>query len=204
MLMLSVHHPTKAKLIDATVQLLGELPRDQISSEQILSTSGISKGSMYHHFEDLDHLIEHAMLRKYTDWVDRSIEAITLTLGNAKSSEDVYEKLCAITIQTQDPARRVDRLYRAEVLALAASSPRLARALGKEQQRLTDALADLVRETQEQGFFHKEIDPHVLAVFIQAYTLGKVVDDYSETPMDSDNWNTLINNFLKKTLLKYD
>jgi AcrR family transcriptional regulator len=197
-------HPTKTALIEATRELLESHPRKEISTEQILTKSGISKGSLYHHFEDLEELIEAAILLRYTEWVDGSIEAITQVLRAVKSPDDVYNSLVAITKQTQSPARKPDRVYRAEVLGAAASSPRLAKNLGAEQQRLTDALADLVRETQAKGFFHEDIDPQVLAVFIQAYTFGKVVDDYSENPMNPDNWNALINDFLKKTLLKYE
>ena len=197
-------HPTKTALIEATRELLESHPRKEISTEQILTKSGISKGSLYHHFEDLEELIESATLLRYTEWVDGSIEAITQVLRAVKSPDDVYNSLVAITQQTQSPARKPDRVYRAEVLGAAASSPRLAKNLGAEQQRLTDALADLVRETQAKGFFHEDIDPQVLAVFIQAYTFGKVVDDYSENPMNPDNWNALINDFLKKTLLKYE
>ena len=197
-------HPTKTALIEATRELLESHPRKEISTEQILTKSGISKGSLYHHFEDLEELIESATLLRYTEWVDGSIEAITQVLRAVKSPDDVYNSLVAITQQTQSPARKPDRVYRAEVLGAAASSPRLAKNLGAEQQRLTDALADLVRETQAKGFFHEDIDPQVLAVFIQAYTFGKVVDDYSENPMNPDNWNALIDDFLKKTLLKYE
>lgn len=197
-------HPTKTALIESTRELLETQPRKEISTEQILTKSGISKGSLYHHFEDLEELIEAAILLRYTEWVDGSIEAITQVLRAVKSPDDVYNSLVAITKQTQSPERKPDRVYRAEVLGAAASSPRLAKNLGSEQQRLTDALADLVRETQAKGFFHEDIDPQVLAVFIQAYTFGKVVDDYSETPMNPDNWNALINDFLKKTLLKYE
>jgi len=197
-------HPTKTALIEATRELLESHPRKEISTEQILTKSGISKGSLYHHFEDLEELIEAAILLRYTEWVDGSIEAITQVLRAVKSPDDVYNSLVAITKQTQSPARKPDRVYRAEVLGAAASSPRLAKNLGAEQQRLTDALADLVRETQAKGFFHEDIDPQVLAVFIQAYTFGKVVDDYSENPMNPDNWNALIDDFLKKTLLKYE
>jgi AcrR family transcriptional regulator len=199
-----LHHPTKNALIEATRELLKTNARKDISSEQILNKSGISKGSLYHHFEDLEELLEAAILLRYTEWVDASIESITQVLQAAKSPDDVYKSLVEVTQQTQDPKRRSDRIYRAEVIGAAASSPRLAKNLGTEQQRLTDALADLVRETQAKGFFHQEIDPHVLAVFIQAYTFGKVVDDFSDSPMKPENWNALINDFLKKTLLKYD
>lgn len=194
-------HPTKTKLIETTRELLQNHARSDISTDLILSTSGISKGSLYHHFEDLEALIESAMLLRYTEWVDSSIETITSVLGQVKSAEDVYNMLTEVTRQTQDPKRRVERLYRAEVLGAAGTSPRLAKMLSEEQQRLTDALDDIIREVQEKGFFVKEFDSHALAVFIQAYTLGKVVDDFSANPMDPEKWNALINRFLRYTLL---
>ena len=86
--MASAHHPTKEKLIETTARLLRSKSRAELSSELILSESGISKGSLYHHFEDLDHLIEQAMLKRYTDWVDVSISSMTDLVTRAKSRED--------------------------------------------------------------------------------------------------------------------
>ena len=91
--MASAHHPTKEKLIETTARLLRSKPRAELSSELILSESGISKGSLYHHFEDLDHLIEQAMLKRYTDWVDVSISSMTDLVTRAKSREDLVQIL---------------------------------------------------------------------------------------------------------------
>ena len=91
--MASAHHPTKEKLIETTAHLLRTKSRAELSSELILSESGISKGSLYHHFEDLDHLIEQAMLKRYTDWVDQSIVAMTYILTTGKSAQEIYDAL---------------------------------------------------------------------------------------------------------------
>ncbi|MEN9687303.1 MAG: hypothetical protein RL381_315 [Actinomycetota bacterium] len=196
--MLRDHHPTKTKLIDTTTALLKTFSREEISSEIILKESGISKGSMYHHFEDLDHLIEHAMLRRYSDWVDSSIVGIAQVLTTGNSAEDIYEAAVQMTTRTQDPAMKTERMYRAEILGMASHSPRFAKQLSNEQQRLTDSLTDLVREVQERGFFNKEQDPRAIAVFIQAYTLGKVVDDFSDNPVNPESWNLLVNTTIKR------
>jgi AcrR family transcriptional regulator len=194
-------HPTKTKLIDTAVELLKNSPRSQISSDLILQTSGISKGSLYHHFEDLDELLETAMLVRYTDWVDSSIEIIMQIIARSKTPKDIYDNLIELTRFTQDPKRRNERIYRAEILGLAESSPRLAEKLAREQQRLTDALTDIIRDTQESGYFRKELDPHAVAVLIQAYTLGKVVDDYSLTAVDPERWNELINLVVRRVFI---
>ncbi len=194
-------HPTKTKLIDTAVELLKTSPRSQISSDLILQTSGISKGSLYHHFEDLDELLETAMLVRYTDWVDSSIELIMQIIARSKTPKDIYDNLVELTRFTQDPKRRGERIYRAEILGMAENSPRLAEKLAREQQRLTDALTDIIRDTQESGYFRKELDPHAVAVLIQAYTLGKVVDDYSLNAVDPEKWNELINLVVRRVFI---
>ena len=194
-------HPTKTKLVDTTAALLKTMPRSEISTDLILNTSGISKGSLYHHFEDLDELIESAMLVRYTDWVDSSIDLIMAIIEKSKTPDDIYNNLVQLTQFTQDPGRRSERIYRAEILGIAENSPRFAQRLGEEQQRLTNALVDIIRDTQESGYFRKELDPHAIAVLIQAYTLGKVLDDYSPTPVNPANWNNLINTIIRKVFI---
>jgi len=72
--------------------------------------------------------------------------------------------------------------------------------LAVEQQRLTDALADLIREAQAKGWGSTDFDPHVIAVFVQAYTLGRVLDEISESPIDNDQWVALIDHVVSASL----
>ena len=62
-------HPTKALLISTTVKLLDTKLPNEIAVDEILETSGISKGSLYHHFEDLSELLEVAQVERYAAWV---------------------------------------------------------------------------------------------------------------------------------------
>jgi hypothetical protein len=64
--------------------------------------------------------------------------------------------------------------------------------LGAEQARLTDALTDLITQAQEKGLYRRDFDARACAVLIQAYTLGKIVDDVVEEPVDPQAWNDLI------------
>ncbi len=195
------HHPTKEKLIQATSELLREVPHAEISSEMILTRSGISKGSMYHHFHDLEELIETALLERYARWVEVSVTAMTSILTSAKTSEDIYLGLVEVTKRTQSKNLRDERFFRAEVLTKANESPRLAKELQGLQKHLTDSLTDLVREAQERGFYKKELDPKAIAVFIQAYTLGKIIDDSSDDPVDPETYAHLINTIVKDVFL---
>jgi AcrR family transcriptional regulator len=90
-------HPTKSALINTTVELLSSKHPGEIAVDEILELSGISKGSLYHHFEDLAELLETAQVERYAIWVDRSIEAITGMIAKIKSREELLEGLKKVT-----------------------------------------------------------------------------------------------------------
>lgn len=196
------HHPTKSKLIEAATALLKKYKSGEISVEMVLTESNISKGSLYHHFESLDDLIEMALLARYAKWVDINVATMSHILVNAKSSKDIYSGLVEVTERSQDRSLSKERFFRAETLAKANSSPRFAKKLQDLQQQLTDSLTDLIREAQEKNFYDKSNDPKAVAVFIQAYTLGKIVDDMSSSQVNQENYNSLINKIIKEVFIK--
>jgi len=196
------YHPTKSKLIEAAAALLKKYKSGEISVEMVLAESNISKGSLYHHFESLDDLIEMALLARYAKWVDINVATMSHILVNAKSSKDIYSGLVEVTERSQDRNLSKERFFRAETLAKANSSPRFAKKLQDLQQQLTDSLTDLIREAQEKNFYDKSNDPKAIAVFIQAYTLGKIVDDMSSSQVNQENYNSLINKIIKEIFIK--
>ena len=194
-------HPTKSRLIETTSELLDtKFPQD-IAVDEILDKSGISKGSLYHHFEDLGELLEAAQIARYAIWVDRSIGFMTPLLSEAKTPADMIESLRKATIFTQSKEYMATRFQRARTLANSETSPRFQKALGVEQDRLTTSLEDLVAEAKNKGLFRKELDTRVIAIFIQSYTLGKIIDDIVPTPVSQEKWDEFIVNMLIATMV---
>jgi hypothetical protein len=126
---------------------------------------------------------------------------MTEILLNAKTKEDILTGLEKVTYQSQHPNLSRERFFRAEVLAKANSSERFARKLRELQKHLTNSLVDIIREAQERGFYSTSFDPKAIAVFIQAYTLGKIVDDLSDEQVDMDNYSRLINAIIKDVFI---
>jgi AcrR family transcriptional regulator len=199
--MSSTIHPTKARLIETAASLLGTQFPETIQVDEILEKSGISKGSLYHHFEDLGELLEAAQVSRYAEWVDRSITLITPVLSNAKTRDDIVKGLKLATTFTQSSEYKTYRFARARALAKSETSPRFQIALGLEQERLTTALEDLVQEAKNKGLFKADLDPRIVAVFIQSYTLGKIVDDIVPHPMAQEKWDDFIVNMLIATMV---
>jgi AcrR family transcriptional regulator len=197
----STTHPTKTRLIETTAELLEKQFPQEIQVDEILEKSGISKGSLYHHFDDLGELLEAAQVFKYAAWVDRSIGLIVPVLSSVKTREEIIEGLAVLTKYTQSSEYRATRFYRARTLANSEVSDRFRKALGIEQDRLTAALEDLVAEAKNKGLFKAHLDNRVIAVFIQSYTLGKIVDDIVPSPIFQETWDGFILEMLTNTLV---
>lgn len=165
----------------------GEDP-EHITADQVLTISGISKGSLYHHFEDFDELLEAALIRRFSQNVDVTINALLDIVAKAKNREELVAMITQLNSHDQAAGRAPFRLERARAAGLTHSSPRFHEALGAEQQRLTEAFTDLVIEGQNKGWFTTELDARAISVFIQAFTLGRVVDDIAPVKVDPNEW----------------
>lgn len=195
-------HPTKEKLIETMISLMDEHALASILVDDVLRESNISKGSLYHHFENFDDLVEAALIARFAAGVDSSIYLVSEAVNGAKSSEELLEKIVLVTSATQGRTRSKFRLERARVIGLSVNSPKLRESLEREQERLTTAMADIVREGQEKGWVSKTFDAKTIAVFLQAYTLGRVIDDVAgkEQQIDSNDWNDVVNTAIKALL----
>lgn len=187
-----VTHPTKAKLIETVVALLDQHPVEAITLDQILEISKVSKGSMYHHFVDFDDLLELAEIRRFSAYVDLSIHKLTQAIMHSNSVDELRSELHKVTLATQNPSLTILRMDRVSAIARAGKSERFQISLGKEQQRLTDGITQIVETGQDRGLVRPDLDARAIAILIQAYTLGRIVDDIVEEKVDPDKWIQLI------------
>ena len=188
----NAEHPTRLKLRDAVVAMMETTPPEDIHSEFVLQETGISRGSLYHHYEDFTELLEDAMLFRFATGVEASTAVIAGIVSTARDRDDFLSMLESVTRATQSRKRADVRFERARMLAMAQHNERFRLKLGAVQDQLTDALTACISQAQEKGWANPNFQARTLAVFIQAYTLGRIVDDVSGEPMNDGDWENLI------------
>lgn len=185
-------HETKQHLIQATSELMDEVSLEEISAAMVLERAGASKSSMYHFFEDFGDLLEATFLVRFAASVQASERAINEIIENAPNKVEFFKALEKVTQATQTRSNSAIRFQRARMLARSERNERFRKSLGDIQQQLTDSLTLAIKKAQEKGFVTLDFEPRTLAVFLQAYTLGKIVDDITTTPMKDEDWDRLI------------
>lgn len=184
---------TRQRLVGTVLELARDRPIDEIRVEEVLQESGISTGSLYHHFDDFGHLIETAMAERYVEILRHGLVLAGAALDQAEDVEDLKRRMLEasyIYVKLNTPEIRFER---ARILARAEGSERLREVLGEAQQELTDSLTEMFARAQRPaGLLDPDIDPRSIAVFLQAYTFGRLVDDIVPRRMKQEDWQHLV------------
>jgi AcrR family transcriptional regulator len=189
-------HPTAQKIMDTvSIMLEGDNPHN-ILVDDVLETSGISRGALYYHFGDFPALIEQTLLQRFSKNVDLDTLAIKEAASESQSSQEFWSRIRSLSAATQTPERATVRAERARILALAATSERFGLQLAEEQTRLTRDMAHAIEHAQKQGWVTQELDATAIAVLLQAYSLGRIVDDIIPERLDNKKWVKVVDTVL--------
>ena len=191
---------TRQNLIQATSDLMDLHAIEDISASMVLERAGASKSSMYHFFEDFADLLEETYIVRFGETVAISIRVIEKIIARSTTKEEFFVALDRLTASTQDRGIASIRFSRARELARSERHEKFRKSLGELQQQLTDSLTLAFETAQEKGFLNKSIEARTGAVFIQAYTLGRIVDDITETHMNDADWEKLIGRIAREVL----
>jgi AcrR family transcriptional regulator len=181
-------HRTAELLIATALELMESKPVDKVTVEEVLNTSGVARSSLYHHFEDFHHLMEMALIRRFTKDADAAIAQLLTTADDTDSFDKAREVIHEWSHFIQHVGRRQNRMARIVAIATADRNERFRDMLSKEQQRITDGYAEAFRIGQERGWINPRLTPVFLATLLQAYTVGRAVDDVSATSLSNEEW----------------
>jgi AcrR family transcriptional regulator len=183
---------TKDRLINTVSEMLDGSTPQHILVEEVLAASGVARGSLYHHFGDFPALIEATLVRRFIVGVDYTNAIIADITATSTSATEFFARMYEMSEDAQHPDRAHRRAERARELGMAHSNERFRALLSVEQERLTNNLVDAINTAKEKGWVRNDLDSRAIAVFLQAYTLGRAVDDVAVTKVDPEAWNSLI------------
>ena len=196
-----VEHATHRALIDCGVELAKEFGMYGYTVEQLLTKSGISKGSLYHHFEDFVDLVECVQVRIFTEYVELDISAIQRALDAATDRDKFVNLISLITRTALQPQRSTSRIQRARIISATQGRERFATRIGHEQKLLNDQMKRVISVGQERGWIPPHFDAHALALFVQGYAFGLILNDVTEERVGAEEMAVVIDSVIANLLI---
>jgi AcrR family transcriptional regulator len=179
---------TVSALIEAAIEELETRGESGLRLDTVLSQSGASLGSLYHHFTNRDGLIDAARLTQFARITEADLNIVCGTLSEAQSLEDLVDRFCFATLCSVSEERAQIRFERIAMLASAGTRPSLRHALSVEQGQATARLTDCLAGLQQRGIIPEHLDLHAIAVFMQSFILGQVVADLDTVETPAHKW----------------
>ena len=194
-------HKTKKALIDTVLKLMDGVPSTPVTMLDVLSSSGFTSGALYYHFDDFPDLIEHALVEIYSSYTTSGIAGLAEIISASSSVSEAKVAIANLIEARHGPSQAKLRAAVAWIAAQATFQPTLQAKLGPAQREMTEKISSTISAGQSKGLVKSDHDPFSLAVFIQAYALGRIVDDLAGSQMDVKKWNHLIKEMVSEFIL---
>ena len=184
--------PTRERVIDVVLELLEDGGEGAVRIGEVRDRSGVSIGSIYHHFGDRDGLIVAGQVRRFARFAEAEIAALSDIVERSRNIAQFRRALRQLTLHTASELRVAERWARVAVLASTVGRPELADEVLAIQTRLTDEFQAHVAQGQARGFFRDDLDARAVALFVEAYSLGLALNEMDERPVDEEDWQQVV------------
>lgn len=183
---------TRDRVLEVVLELLEDGGEVAVRIDDVRDRSGVSIGSIYHHFGDRDGLIVAAQVRRFARFAEAEIAALSDIVERSTNIAQFRRALRQLTLHTSSELRVAERWARVAVLASTVGRPELAEEVRAIQTRLTDEFQAHVAQGQVRGFFRDDLDARALALFVEAYSLGLVLNEMDARPVDEKAWEKVV------------
>ena len=183
-------HPTYEKILNTAIAVLLEQGFDLFNVQEVLDRAEVSRGTLYHHFRDVDALIEEALAGSFSREVSANRAAARELIERCKTATEYRREIKRLLVRVAETPASV-RLRRVHTIALCQTRPSLEEAIRSEQDSSNREWEELVELAQSKGFVRKDVDPRVAATLLQAVGISRVVDEVSTDPLSDQQWAEL-------------
>ncbi|MEY3494056.1 MAG: hypothetical protein RL413_1474 [Actinomycetota bacterium] len=180
-------------LIDAALDIIVANGIDALRIEDVCERVGVTKGSLYWHFQDRQGLIREALFEQLRRLSAEQIEALDEAIDSGASRDEYLMRVAGTLVDPFDPEEAEARWQRWEMLATTRRDPELREVMADLQRRHQRYLVSIMSKAQERGILRRDADPAAVAAAINALALGSNnLSFLAEDGPSPDAWNGLI------------
>jgi AcrR family transcriptional regulator len=193
---LGTDHPTRVRIIAASTDLMKKKGVAEFHIDDLLAQTGLTRGAVYHHFENVDDVIEATLLSIYIEGIEENIKQVRQVIANSETFAEFRTGVISSNRYfIENKKLRLVRKLRAHAMAATLTSVPLSKAIAQKQNEMTGEYISVILGAQERGWVRKDLDPAALATFVQAYSFGVIIDDISQSHVNTESLAQIIESF---------
>jgi AcrR family transcriptional regulator len=183
---------TRMRVLEVVVDQLEDGGEVAVRIDAVRDRSGVSIGSIYHHFGDRDGLIAAAQLYRFSRYAEAEIAALSAIVERAADIDEFRRAIRQLTLRTASEIRVAERWARIGVLGSTIGRPGMREEVRIIQTRLTDEFQAHIVQGQVRGFFRSDLDARAIAVFVEAYSVGHALNDLDARRVSEQDWEKVV------------
>jgi len=165
---------SRGELIDAALEIILANGIDALRIEDVCERVGVTKGSLYWHFNDRNGLIHEALLEQLFRMADEQMQNLSEAIDASASRDDYLARVLGAFVDPFDPTEVAGRWSRLDLLTATRHDEELAALMADVQRRQQRHMADLMMKASENGILRADVDPKSIAAALSAISLGSV------------------------------
>lgn len=178
---------TTARIVlEAAIDHIEHGGEQSVRISDISRSTGVSYGSVYHHFGDRNGLIRAAQLERLRRQPGVDIDAFRHALSPEQELGDFLHGLAAICRNIASPDRADVRLLRASLVAAAKHDDVLDNEIVSMESQVMNDLIDVIDRAKELGIADPLLDSRALAAYLSAVSFGLVLLEANDEQPDTN------------------
>jgi AcrR family transcriptional regulator len=184
---------SRKELIDVALKIIINDGIDALRIDDVCEKVGVTKGSLYWHFQDREGLVRAALFEQLRQLSETQLASLDAAIENATSRDEYLVKVAGSLANPFDTNESENRWERWEMLARARRDPELKQFMTEIQKRYQHFLTSVMTKAKDRGVLRGDVDPAAVAAAITALALGSNHLSYlgDEGPTQSA-WNDLM------------
>jgi AcrR family transcriptional regulator len=184
---------TVTLVVDAARRALKSAGESAVRIQEISSQTGVSIGSIYHHFGDREGLIRAAYIEQFTQSVAIDVEHLQKWTANIKSTDELREYYAHMLEFLTKHYEALPTVDRAAIVGNALARPELRAAIAQANTQLLDGLTEVLSSLAERGMLKEHIMPRAAAQIVIGMLHGRVIAELDSTNSVSvEEWNRAV------------
>ena len=179
---------TMERIVEFAEQELAEYGVSGFNLSRVIELSGVSRGSVYHHFINREGTIAAVETKHLLEDLDNANKILREFANGASHVDEILHGVRILLESTSTEEARETRRRRNVTTVNAQAIPTLAQVMSQREAEGDAHVAETIRLTAERGVIHPRLPAAGIAHFISSLFSGRLVVDLLNDPEADAAW----------------